>query len=84
MASELELYIQNQPELVKKYNGQIIALHHGRVEGVFDTKLRAWKAMKSKYAPGDYLIIKCTPGDGEYTYRFRPRLFRQNSHFQWL
>lgn len=76
MASELELYIQNQPELVKKYNGQIIALHHGRVEGVFDTKLDALIAMKAKYAPGDFMIIKCTPGDSEYTYRFRPRLCR--------
>ena len=76
MASELELYIQNQPELVKKYNGQIIALHHGQVEGVFDTKLDALTAMKAKYAPGDFMIIKCTPGDSEYTYRFRPRLCR--------
>ena len=67
MASELELYIQNQPELVKKYNGQIIALHHGRVEGVFDTKLDALTAMKAKYAPGDFMIIKCTPTNKEYT-----------------
>ncbi len=67
MASELELYIQNQPELVKKYNGQIIALRHGQVEGVFDTKLKAWNAMKAKYATGDFMIIKCTPTNNEYT-----------------
>lgn len=71
MASELELYIQNQPELVKKYNGQIIALHHGRVEGVFDTKLDALTVMKAKYAPGDFMIIKCTPGNKEYTKHIR-------------
>lgn len=73
--SELELYIQNQPELVKKYNGQIIALHHGQVEGVFDSKLEALDAMDAKYAPGDFLIIKCAPGDKEYTRRFRSRVY---------
>lgn len=72
--SELELYIQKQPELVAKYNGKIIALHHGEVEGVFDSKLEALKAMKTKYAPGDFMIIKCTPGDGEYVkYTRSPR-----------
>lgn len=75
MPSELELYIQNQPELVKKYNGQIIALHHGEVDGVFKSKLDAFNAMKAKYAPGDFMIIKCTPGNKEYTtYSRSPRI----------
>lgn len=72
--SELDLYIEHQPELVAKYNGKIIALHHGEVEGVFDSKLDALEAMKRKYAPGDFMIIKCTPGDSEYTLRFRSRV----------
>lgn len=71
--TELELYIKKQPELIEKYNGKIIALHHGEVEGVFTTKLDALEAMRAKYAPGDFMIIKCTPGDNEYTCRFRPR-----------
>lgn len=81
MASELGLYIQNQPELVKKYNDQIITLHHGQVEGVFDTKLDALTAMKAKYASGDFMIIKCTPTNKEYTTYYRsPRIVRSTSH----
>lgn len=75
MPTELELYIKKQPELVAKYKGKILALHHGEVEGVFDSKVDALAAMKEKnYAPGDFMIIRCMPGDGEYTLRFRSRV----------
>lgn len=67
MQSELELYIENQTGLVKRYNGKIIALHHGEVEGVYGSKLEAFRAMRTKYEPGDFMIIKCTPGNEQYT-----------------
>lgn len=78
MQSELELYIRNQPELVAKYEGKVLGLHRGEVQGVFDSKLDALNAMLDKYKPGDFLVIKCTRGDSEYTRRYRSRVhFRQ-------
>lgn len=74
MPSQLEQYIEKQPELLAKYAGKILALHNGEVEGVFDSKLAALNAMRKKYAPGDFMVIRCMPGDGEYTRRFRSRV----------
>lgn len=74
MANELELYIKKQPELVAKYNGKVLGLHNGEVQGVFESKLDALDAMRKKYAPGDFMVIKCTKGDEEYTRRFRSRV----------
>lgn len=65
--SELDLYIARQDELVERYNGKIIALHHGEVEGTFETELDALRAMQRKYEPGDFMIIRCAPGPSEYT-----------------
>lgn len=72
---ELELYKQNQSELLKEYNGKIIALHDGEVQGVYSSKTAALADMETKFPPGDFMIIKCTPGDGEYTCRFRSPVF---------
>ena len=72
--SELELYIQNQDALVAKYNGKILALHGGEVQGVYDSAVDALEDMKQKFAPGSFQIIKCTPGNREYTRRFRSRV----------
>ncbi len=74
MASELDLYIQNQRNLVREYCGKIIALHNGEVQGVFASKVEALAEMKKKFSPGEFLIIKCMPGDEEYTRRYRSRV----------
>ena len=76
--SQLDYYKQRQQELVKKYNGKIIALKDGEVQGEFSTKTDALEYMAVRFEPGSFLIIKCTPGDEEYTRRFRNRvvLFR--------
>ena len=77
--SELEHYKQRQVEYVKKYEGKILALKDGEIQGVFESKVDALEAMKKKFAPGSFMIIKCTPGDGEYTRRFRSRVFFQET-----
>lgn len=73
--SELELYKRNQIALVRKYQGKIIALQHGKVIGVYSGKVEALNDMKARgMEPGSFLIIKCMPGDGEYTRRYRSRV----------
>ena len=70
----LEQYKQCQQELVKKHNGKIIAFKDGEVLGEFPTKTHALEYMTGRFEPGTFLIIKCTPGDEEYTRRFRNRV----------
>ena len=73
--SELDLYIKNQDKLLGKHNGKIIALQRGVVLGEYQSKTEALQDMKSqRKEPGSFLIIKCTPGDAEYTRKIRSRV----------
>jgi hypothetical protein len=74
MFSQLEQYQHNQKDIVKKHNGKIIAVKDGNVLGEFPTKTDALKTMLKKYEPGTFLILKCSPGEEEYTRRFRTRV----------
>ena len=74
--TQLEMYIARQNALVAEYNDKIIALKDGVVLGVYPTKTDALEDMQRRHlAPGEFMIIKCTPGDEEYTARFHtPRI----------
>lgn len=78
--SQLEMYIRRQNTLVAEYNGKIIALKDGEVLGVYPTKTDALEDMQRiRLVPGEFMIIKCTPGDAEYTARFHtPRIVLQS------
>jgi len=67
MASQLDMYKANQNEIVKEYNGQIIAVKDGIVQGAYPSQIAALRAMQSKFPPETFLIVKCTEGDEEYT-----------------
>ena len=78
MSAQLDMYKARQSEIVRQYEGQIIAVKDGEVQGVYHSKTEALDAMCERFPPGSFLIIKCTPGDEEYTLRFRTRaIFRQ-------
>jgi hypothetical protein len=71
MPSQLDLYIKNQDELVKKYNGQIIAVVDGECMGAYSSAVQAYRAMREKgIEEGDFMIILCEPGDRQYRIRF--------------
>jgi len=74
MKSQLEMYIARQGEIVKKHNDEIIAVKDGEVLGVYPTEVHALRAMQAaNYPPGSFIILKCTPGDEEYTTSLRSR-----------
>ena len=69
--SQLEMYIENQSDLLNKYNGQIIAVRDGKFLGAYRDKLDAYRDMKSRgLKDGQYMIVQCTPGDSAYTAYF--------------
>jgi hypothetical protein len=69
--SQLEMYIERQEELLKDFNGKIIAVKDGQCLGAFENKLDAYRDMVAKgYKEGEYMIVRCTPGNSEYTSYF--------------
>jgi hypothetical protein len=71
MKTQLEYYIENQDELVNKYNNQIITVKDGKYMGTFNSRTEALREMKKQgHVPGTFMVILCRPGDGEYTAYF--------------
>lgn len=64
---ELQYFIDNQDELVRKHNGKVLVLMDEKVVGVYLTTLEAYLDASRKYEPGSYMIQKCEPGVDAYT-----------------
>lgn len=67
LRDELDFFIANQDELVRKHRGKVLVLRNREVVGVFDTPLDAYLDAESRYEPETYAIQKCTPGPEAYT-----------------
>ncbi len=67
LRDELDFFIANQEELVRKHRGKVLVLRNREVVGVFDTPLAAYLDAQSRYEPGTYAIQKCAPGPEAYT-----------------
>lgn len=66
--SQLEMYIENQENLLKEHNGQIIAVQDGKFLGSYSDELTAYRDMvKRGIKDGNYMIVECTPGNSAYT-----------------
>lgn len=69
--SQLDMYIEQQDVLLKDFDGRIIAMKDGQCLGAFENKIDAYRDMVSKgYKEGEYIIVRCTQGDSEYTSYF--------------
>jgi hypothetical protein len=71
---ELQYYIDNQEELVKKYKGQFIVIKDQQVVGAYPTEIEAYNKSVEKYELGTFLIQECQPGEENYTQTFRTRV----------
>lgn len=71
---EFKYYLQNQDELVNKYNGKYIVIKGNDVIGVFDSELQAFTETSKKHELGTFLIQKCGPGDNNYTHTYHSRV----------
>lgn len=74
MPTQLEMYMRNQEKIVNDYNGKIISVKDGVVIGAYGSKTEALEKSLKIYAPGEFIVVKCSPGDEEYTRRFRSRI----------
>lgn len=71
LKKQFDFYLENQESLVGKYLNKVLLIHGGEVVKVFDNKTEAYSYGRDNFVPGTFLIIKCTPGEQEYTVNYR-------------
>ena len=71
---EFEYYLENQNELVEKYNGKFIVIKDCKVIGDFDSELDAIKKTSQKHELGTFLVQKCELGSSSYTQTYHSRV----------
>jgi len=74
LEKEFKYYLDNQDELVKKYNGRFIVIKNQKVIGDYSTELEAIKKTSQKEELGTFLIQKCEPGSDSYSQMFHSRV----------
>ncbi|MCL1916385.1 MAG: hypothetical protein FWG17_06760 [Desulfovibrionaceae bacterium] len=53
-SAQLDMYRARQADIVRQYDGKIIAVKDGEVQGVYATKTEALDAMCRRFTPGDF------------------------------
>lgn len=71
---EFQYYLDNQSELVKKYNNRFVVIIGENVVGDYDSHEQALYDSMKKYELGTFLIQKCTEGNDAYTQTFHSRV----------
>lgn len=73
LEKEFKYYLDNQDELVKKYNHRFIVIIGNDIVGDYPTMDEAFADSIGKYEMGTFLIQECTEGDSAYTQTFHSR-----------
>jgi len=74
LEKEFKYYLDNQDELVKKYNGKVIVIKNCTVIGEYDSDLEAIRETSKKEELGTFLVQKCEPGKDSYTQMYNSRV----------
>ena len=74
LRDEFKYYLDNQQELVEKYEGKVLVIKDQQVIGVFDSELQAVEETSKEHALGSFLVQKCEPGEESYTQTFHSRV----------
>lgn len=72
--TEFKYYIENQADLVSKYNGKFLVIVGKSVVIISDTNEQAYTEAIKKFSPGTFLIQRCSPGEGSYSQTFHSRV----------
>ncbi len=60
-------YLDNQEELVKKYNGKHLVIRENKEIDAYDDENTAYFEAEAKYGLGNFILQLCTPGKEAYT-----------------
>lgn len=71
---EFKYYLDNQNELVKKFEGKYLVIVGKNVVGVYNSEEEAYFDSIKKYELGTFLIQYCEAGENSYTQSFHSRV----------
>ena len=74
LQKSFEFYLDNQKELVKKFNGKFIVIKGEKVIGAYDDEVAAINETCKKHALGTFLVQYVEPGADSYTQTFHSRV----------
>jgi hypothetical protein len=65
--TELEFFIANQDDLVKRFRGTVLVIRGNEVVGAYGTPIEAYLAAQERFPAGTYMLQPCQPGPSAYT-----------------
>ena len=74
LEKEFKYYLDNQDELVKKYNNHVLVIIDNNVVAYYDDFEEAVLESAKQYKVGTFLVQKCTAGNKDYTETFHSRV----------
>lgn len=74
LENEFQYYLDNQEELVSKYDGRVIVIKEGVVLGDYDSEFQAVEETVKAHVLGTFLVQCCSPGIDDYTQWFHSRV----------
>lgn len=74
LKKEFQWYLDHQDELVDKYDGRFLVIVNQEVVGDYDSEIEAYFESKEKYGLGNFLLQRCSAGEGDYTATYHSRV----------
>jgi hypothetical protein len=74
LEKEFKYYLDNQDELVKKYNGKVIVIKNQKIIGVYDSEITAIQETSKNESLGTFLVQKCTLDKENYKQTYHSRV----------
>ena len=74
LEEDFQFYVDNQEQLVEKYNGKFVVIKGQTVLGAYDSELQALEETTKGHELGTFLVQKCEPGEESYTQTSQSRV----------
>lgn len=74
LEKEFQYYLDNQEELVKKYQDKYVVIKGEEIIGVYDSDEEAYFNTIKEHEEGTFLIQFCEKGESSYTQSFHSRV----------
>jgi len=74
LKKEFQYFLDNQSDLVDKYNNKFIVIKDQKVIGSYDSHSEAYSRTSETEEIGTFLIQHCLPGNSAYTQTFHSQV----------
>jgi len=74
LEKEFKYYLDNQKQLIKKYNGKFIVIVGEEVVNSYDSEQEAYFESLKAHKEGTFLIQFCEPGEESYSQTYHSRV----------